>query len=70
MPIVEALIGEAHSIHDHVIRYDCIDEHVDVMMKADQLPMLHWVCEEDDVVVVVVVVVRTFGQPPVEASFS
>lgn len=69
MPIVEALIGEAHSIHDHVIRYDCIDEHVDVI-KTDQLPMLDWVCEEDDVVVVVVVEVRTIGQPPVEASFS
>ena len=36
MTIVEALIGIDHGIHDHVIEYDCIYEHVDVMV-VDQL---------------------------------
>jgi len=37
MTIVEALIGEDHGIHDHVIEYDCIYEHVDAVMVVDQL---------------------------------
>ncbi len=36
MTILEALIGIDHGIYDHVIEYDCIYEHVDVMV-VDQL---------------------------------